>query len=198
MQLVSDFTNNNSGRGKYFRRTSSGNTIIDDENLLHLSQQYIPTSDDPETLRTNIKSNSAASNRKKNNNAYITRSNSNNIKEVQENYHRFYKQLKKVNGVYLLQTMGAIIKAMHVIDDDNRGKKRISLSEKIELLKLLEENEIIIDFLTQKDLKENDINNKEIDIDTDEVETEDEEKLKMKMIFYIPMNIRKNMLIYMK
>ena len=153
MQFVSDFTNNNSGRGKFFRRTSSGNTIIDDENLLHLSQQYIPTSDDTETLRTNIKSNSAASNRKKNNNAYITRSNSNNIKEVQENYHRFYKQLKKVNGVYLLQTMGAIIKAMHVIDDDNRGKKRISLSEKIELLKLLEENEIIIDFLTQKDLK---------------------------------------------
>ena len=75
--------------------------------------------------------------------------------------------------------MGAIIKAIHVIDDSNKGKRRIFLSEKIKLLKLLEENEVIIDFLIQKDKKENQIdNNEEKDIvEIEDVETEDEEDI---------------------
>ena len=98
-------------------------------------------------------------------------------KAAQENWKKFNSQLKKVYGVYLLQTMGAIIKAMHVIDDNDKGKRRIFLSEKIKLLKLLEENEVIIDFLTQKDkneeINENDINEEN---DSDEEDEDDDEE----------------------
>ena len=75
--------------------------------------------------------------------------------------------------------MGAIIKAIHVIDDSNKGKKRILLSEKVKLLKLLEENEVIIDFLTQKDKKENKIDDIEekVIVDIEDVETEYEEDI---------------------
>ena len=73
---------------------------------------------------------------------------------AQNNWKKFNTQLKKVNGIYILQTIGAIIKAMHILEQYAKGKKYLFVSEKIKLLKLLEDNEVIIDFLTKKNLKE--------------------------------------------
>ena len=45
--------------------------------------------------------------------------------------------------------MGSVIKALKAIEVDDSGKNRISLAERIKLYKLLEENEAIINFVTQ-------------------------------------------------
>ena len=71
-------------------------------------------------------------------------------KAAQENWKDFSEGIRKINGVYLLQTMGTVIKALRAIDEDDSGVKRISLAERIKLYKLLEENETIINFLTQE------------------------------------------------
>ena len=71
-------------------------------------------------------------------------------KAAQENWKEFSEGLRNINGVYLLQTMGSVIKALKAIEEDDSGKNRISLAERIKLYKLLEENEAIINFLTQE------------------------------------------------
>ena len=43
---------------------------------------------------------------------------------------------------------------MDILEQNSKGKKYLFVSEKIKLLKLLEDNEIIIDFLAKKNLKE--------------------------------------------
>ena len=43
---------------------------------------------------------------------------------------------------------------MNILEQNSKGKKYLFVSEKIKLLKLLEENEIIIDFLSNKNKKE--------------------------------------------
>ena len=58
--------------------------------------------------------------------------------------------MRSINGVYLLQTIGSVIKALKAIEEDDKGKNRISLIERIKLYKILEENEAIINFLTQE------------------------------------------------
>ena len=75
-------------------------------------------------------------------------------KQAQNNWKKFNAQLKKVNGVYLLQTIGAVIKTMKILEQNAKGKNYLFVSEKIKLLKFLEDNEIIIDFLTKKNIKE--------------------------------------------
>ena len=197
LQIFNDFSDKN--KNKENRNKSSGNYSDDDENLFGfgLSEKYFPSFDesDEKVLRANkgytyAPITSATSTRKKNN-YYISGSDPSlskysknyydpvKTKAAQENYKKVCAQLKKVNGIYLLQTMGAIIKAIHVIDENSKGKRRIFLSEKIKLLKLLEENEIIIEFLTQKDKKENqqDTNGGNGDEEGTEDESEDEELL---------------------
>jgi len=71
-------------------------------------------------------------------------------KAAQENWKEFSEGIRNINGVYLLQTMGTVIKALRAIEEDDSGVKRISLVERIKLYKLLEENEAIINFLTQE------------------------------------------------
>ena len=71
-------------------------------------------------------------------------------KAAQEKWKNFSEGIKNINGVYLLQTIGSVIKALRTIQEDDSGKKRISLSERIKLYKLLEANEVIINFLTQE------------------------------------------------
>ena len=194
LQIFNDFSDKNKDKNK--NKISSGNYSDDDENLFGfgLSEKYFPSIDDideEKVLRGKGYSyapmTSDAPNRRKNNNYYISGSNPSlskysknyydpvKTKAAHEKYKKFSATLKKVNGIYLLQTMGAIIKAMHVIDDNNKGKRRIFLSEKIKLLKLLEENEVIIDFLTQKDKKENKIEEKEKENTTTEEEDTDDE-----------------------
>ena len=71
-------------------------------------------------------------------------------KAAQENWKEFSEGIKSINGVYLLQTIGSIIKALRILNDDDSGKATISLTERIKLYKLLESNEAIINFLTQE------------------------------------------------
>ena len=193
LQIFSDFSEKN-------KNLKTSNNYSDDEDNLFgfgVSEKYYPTEDDDNkilrarggysyvslnnynsTPRKNYQISYNTSSRTKSNYVGTTKYTQNDpvkIRAAQEKWKKFNSQLKKVYGVYLLQTMGAIIKAMHAIDDDSKGKRRMFLSEKIKLLKLLEENEVIIDFLTQKDIKENE--NKEEDEDTNDEDEEEEDIL---------------------
>ena len=71
-------------------------------------------------------------------------------KKAQENWKNTTEKLKKSQGVNILQTIGAVIKAIHVLqksEDDIKGS--YSLKEKIRLYQILEDNQNIIDFLSQ-------------------------------------------------
>ena len=60
-------------------------------------------------------------------------------------WKKFRKGYEKINGVNLFQTMGAVIKAMKLLN-----KKDTPVSEKIKLHLILKENENIFNFLTIK------------------------------------------------
>ena len=69
-----------------------------------------------------------------------------NLKKVVEKWKYFTNNIKKLNGVYLLQTIGSVLKAIHLLENDN---KKLSKSEQIKLYKIIEDNENIINFLTK-------------------------------------------------
>ena len=71
------------------------------------------------------------------------------LKLVKEKWTFFRKSLEKINGVHLLQTIGSVRKALHILSK----KENISLIEKIKLYKILDENEKIIDFLSKSQNK---------------------------------------------
>ena len=85
-------------------------------------------------------------------------------KKAQEKWKKFREGVEKMNGIYLLQTMGSIIKAMRILGNDNEESEKISLAEKVKLYKLIEENEAIVDFLSQSDNKPEEKNENQIDI----------------------------------
>ena len=90
-------------------------------------------------------------------------------KAAQEKWKDFSEGIRSINGVYLLQTIGSVIKALKAIEEDDNGKNRISLLERIKLYKLLEENEAIINFLTQERPKQDD--------EEEDIQAEDEDVL---------------------
>lgn len=92
-------------------------------------------------------------------------------KAAQENWKDFSEGIKSINGVYLLQTIGSVIKALKAIEEDDKGTNRISLSERIKLYKLLEANEAIINFLTQERPE------KEEEEEEEEIDPEEEEDI---------------------
>ena len=67
------------------------------------------------------------------------------LKLAKEKWTYFRKGLEKIKGVHLLQTIGSVRKALHILSK----KENISLIEKIKLYKILDENEKIIDFLSK-------------------------------------------------
>ena len=71
------------------------------------------------------------------------------IKAAQEKWKNFRKGLEKINGVYLLQTIGSIIKAMKLLEGNIEGSSSIPFAEQVKLYKMIEENEAIVDFLSQ-------------------------------------------------
>jgi len=87
------------------------------------------------------------------------------IREMQNNWRYFSKEIKRVSGVYVLQTIGAIIKAIKILRDDLLSKQKLPLSEKIKLFKLLEENQAVIEFLN-RDKEVNDLKNSTIPVPT--------------------------------
>ena len=94
-------------------------------------------------------------------------------KKAQEKWKKFREEIEKKSGIYILQTMGSILKAMRILGKDDEESSKISLAEKVKLYKLIEENETIVDFITQnmvssKDNKDQD----QQDIDDEEEEEE--------------------------
>ena len=89
--------------------------------------------------------------------------------DPQENWRLFGSKIRRLSGVLLLQTIGAVLKGIRVLNDEIDGKKIISLEERIKLFQLLDENEQIVDFLSQEtedDGGEN--NNKKVEIQNEE------------------------------
>ena len=71
------------------------------------------------------------------------------LKLMQNNWKYFSKEIKRVSGVYLLQTIGTILKTIRIIKEDSISKQKMPLSEKIKLFKLLEENQAVVEFLNK-------------------------------------------------
>ena len=80
----------------------------------------------------------------------------NKYKFAQEKWQCFRKKIEKVNGIFLLQTIGSIIKAKLVL----QNRIKVQGKEKLKLYEILRENQTIIDFLSiDKDEEKNDIYN---------------------------------------
>ena len=82
------------------------------------------------------------------------------VKKAQKNWKKLSDLLAKNQGIYILQTIGSVIKAVHILEKcekDEAFEETISLGEKIRLYKILTENEKIVDFLAsapQEEIKE--------------------------------------------
>ena len=70
--------------------------------------------------------------------------------DPQENWRLFGSKIRRLSGVLLLQTIGCVLKGIRVLNDEIDGRKIISLEERIKLFQLLDENEQIVDFLSQE------------------------------------------------
>ena len=68
-----------------------------------------------------------------------------------ENWRTFGTKIRKLSGIFLLQTIGSVLKGIRVLNDEIEGKKAISLEERIKLVQLLNDNESIVDFLGQEE-----------------------------------------------
>ncbi len=69
--------------------------------------------------------------------------------DPQENWRLFGSKVRRMSGVLLLKTIGSVLKGIRVLNDEIEGRKIISLEERIKLFQLLDENEQIVDFLSQ-------------------------------------------------
>ena len=74
--------------------------------------------------------------------------------DPQENWRLFGNKIRRLSGVLLLQTIGCVLKGIRVLNDEIDGKKIISLEERIKLFQLLDENEQIVDFLSQENVED--------------------------------------------
>ena len=101
-----------------------------------------------------------------------TRMRSSKNADPQEKWRIFGSKIRRLSGVLLLQTIGCVMKGIRVLNDEIDGKKIISLEERIKLFQLLDENEQIVDFLSQE--LENEVNKK---AETKEEKVEEEEEL---------------------
>ena len=78
----------------------------------------------------------------------------NKYKCAQEKWLSFRKKIEKLNGIFILQTIGSIIRAKLLLNKE----KNVPLQDKIKLVKMLQENQAIIDFLdSHNDEKKNDL-----------------------------------------
>ena len=92
--------------------------------------------------------------------------------DPQENWRLFGNKIRRLSGVLLLQTIGCILKGIRVLNDEIEGKKIITLEERIRLFQLLDENEQIVDFLSQE--KEEDENEQNKNLERKETTKEED------------------------
>ena len=80
---------------------------------------------------------------KKNNNYIKKEEEMLKVLVAQNNWQYLRKTLEKINGIYLLQTIGTIIKAKNILDK----KSDMPINKKMQLYKLIEENEKVIELI---------------------------------------------------
>ena len=73
-----------------------------------------------------------------------------------------------------MQTIGSIIKAMKILEGDIDGTSTIPLNEQVKLYKMLEENEAIVDFLSQEPDTSNNNESETVEISCGEEEEEED------------------------
>ncbi len=71
-------------------------------------------------------------------------------KSPQENWKIFGNKIRRLSGVLLLQTIGSVLKAFRMLNDEIEGKKKMSLEERIKLFQLLDDNDRIVKFLSRE------------------------------------------------
>ena len=91
---------------------------------------------------------------------------------VTEKWKLFGNKMRMLSGPLLLQTIGAVLKSIRIINDEIDGKKIISLEERLNLFQILDENERIVDFLSRDEEEDSTEKEKE---DDDKVEENIEE-----------------------
>ena len=69
-------------------------------------------------------------------------------KRAKENWNKVLDKVRETQGLHILQTIAACIKAIKALQKDEE-QGNLSLNEKIRLYQILEENERIVDFLSQ-------------------------------------------------
>ena len=94
--------------------------------------------------------------------------------DPEENWRLFGSRIRALSGVLFLQTLGAVIKGIRVLNDEIDGKKIISLEERLKLFQLLDENEQIVDFLSQDPEENKGDSNTETIKKTDTIQEEED------------------------
>ena len=88
----------------------------------------------------------------------------------------FGNKIRRMSGVLLLQTIGSVLKAIKVLNEEFEGTKTISLTERMQLLRILKQNKNIVDFLSQEP---------ETRKESTPIKKKKKKKRRRKMIFYI-------------
>ena len=103
--------------------------------------------------------------------------------KAQSLWKNFSERYSKEEGIFILQTIGAVIKALHLVKDEYAGyTSDIPLEEKLSLLEILKSNKNIILMLSKakKEAMRRKEEEKEITIDNRELERMREEEEKRK------------------
>lgn len=72
-------------------------------------------------------------------------------KKCIRNWNNMCKKIERSSGIFIIKTIGAVIKALHTIQniEENFVDKTMTLNEKVKLFELLTSNKKIISFLTK-------------------------------------------------
>ena len=108
-------------------------------------------------------------------------------KKAKDNWRKLSFKLSSNEGIFILQTIGAVIRAKKLIKDEESGKSKMPTEEKLQLYKILKVNKPIIDMLSKAHMEslrnknEEDNLRKELENLKNNVELSDEEKKNFKL-----------------
>ncbi|MGL4948626.1 MAG: C2 family cysteine protease, partial [Mycoplasma sp.] len=128
--------------------------FFNDDNLFHFNKQFITFTTEENNDEDNNENSKQPETNQTNKVFYIYKKYDNDPKEVKRtvtNWRSLSEKITVNQGINIIQTIGAVIKAIFSLQksEDNFYDKSISLKEKIKLYQLLENNQRIVDFLSQ-------------------------------------------------
>ena len=69
---------------------------------------------------------------------------------AQNNWKKLGEKLSKDQGIFILQTIGMVVKALKLLDDENKGKKtNYTMAQKVQMLETLRNNRPIVNMLSK-------------------------------------------------